>query len=137
MQYVPLKISHPLAPWLFALTLVALGGLYFVVMGVQVLPEGGGIVIGELFWGGLLLYAISAGVFLYIWIAPRFKHAPAGVANLQRLETFIRSYPDIASTLGLRNYCREDATYGALKRVQKKANRQLIQVASQSLFHRS
>jgi len=60
----------------------------------------------------------------------------AGVENMERLRNFVENYPDIAKELLLDVLLREGATFGQLKKIQKDANRKIVQVASNSIIGR-
>jgi len=133
-----LKITHPLASWLFTSLLSAICGLYFIYTGVKVLttPQGVFVSIGVMFWVGLCIYSVSTLGFLYLKFAARFKRMNAGVENMERLRNFVENYPDIAKELLLDVLLREGATFGQLKKIQKDANRKIVQVASNSIIGR-
>lgn len=103
--------------------------------GVKVLttPQGIYVSIETMFWVGLGEYLISTMGFLFLKIHPRFKRMPAGADNMVRLENFIGSYPDIAKELSLDILLRDGATFGQLKKIQKDANRKVVQKASKSI----
>ncbi len=135
MYWSSLKISHPLGNWLFTTLLSAIGGIYFMFTGVKALttPQGIYISVDAMFWVGLGAYLISTMGFLFLKIHPRFKRMPAGADNMVRLENFIGSYPDIAKELSLETLLRDGATFGQLKKIQKDANRKVVQMASKSI----
>ena len=138
MYWSSLKITHPLGNWQFAAVLAALGGIYFMFTDAKVLTTEQGIFISlePMFWVGLVTYIVSTLGFIYLKIAPRFKSMPAGAENMERLRVFVSNYPEIAKELSLDSLLRKGATFGQLKKVQKDANRKLVQVASKTLIRR-
>jgi hypothetical protein len=99
-------------------------------------PQGIFISVEIMFWIGLGAYLISTIGFIFLKVHPRFKRMPASADNINQLKNFIGNYPDIAIELSLETLLKDGTTFGHLKKIQKDANRKVVQMASKSIVRR-